>query len=114
MRVYLAGGMRGYPQFNFPTFFEAAARLRADNHEVFNPAEADLEKYGPGVFDSPTGSLEDIKITGFDLRKALKKDTSWICDNAEAIALLPGWERSKGASAEKALAEALGLEVIYL
>lgn len=114
MRVYLSGPMRGIPKFNFPAFFEAAVRLKADNHEVFNPAEADLNQYGPGVFDSPTGSLEDIKITGFNLRKALKKDTGWICDNAEAIALLPGWERSKGAVAEKALAEALGLQVLYL
>ena len=114
MKIYLAGPMRGIEKFNFPAFFEAAVRLRADNHEVFNPAEADLKKYGPGVFDSDTGDLKDVKDSGFILREALAKDTNWICLHAEAIALLPGWEKSKGACAEKALAEALGLKIICL
>jgi hypothetical protein len=30
------------------------------------------------------------------------------------MAMLPGWEKSKGAVAEKALADALGLHVMYL
>ena len=114
MRVYLSGPMRGYPKFNFPAFFEAAAKLRADNHSVFNPAEKDLDTYGPGVFDSDQGKVEDINVKGFSLRKALAVDVQWICLSAEAIALLPGWEKSKGATAEKALAEALSLYVIYL
>ena len=47
-------------------------------------------------------------------RKVFRMDTEWICRHADAVALLPGYERSFGALAEKALAEALGLTVIIL
>lgn len=111
--VYLAGPMRGIPYFNFPAFHEAAARLRGMGYAVFNPAERDEAAHGKGVSDSPTGNLDDIKV-GFSLREALAADTQYICLTADAIALLPGWEKSRGAQAEKALADALGHEVIYL
>jgi hypothetical protein len=114
MNVYLAGPMRGYPNFNFPAFHQAAAMLRAGHYTVFNPAERDEAIHGTKVSHSPTGNLDDIKATGFSLREALEADTAWICSTADAIALLPGWEKSKGAVAEKALAEAIGLEVIIL
>jgi hypothetical protein len=87
--------MGGYPEFNFPAFNAAAAKLRAQGHEVFNPAERDNEKHGT-------------------LREALGADLAWICAEANAIALLPGHERSKGATAELATAVALRLEVILL
>ena len=104
MKIYLAGPMSGHENYNFPAFFEAAARLKADNHEVFNPAEEDLKQWG---------DFETVKKNA-NYRVCLRKDLNWILDKAEAIALLPGWEQSKGASIEKALAEALGLKVILL
>lgn len=117
MRIYLGGPMRGIPQFNFPAFNAAAAKLRTDGHTVFNPAEKDIERHG-GVDISAgnaTGCEETAaKVHGFDLRVALGEDLAWICAQAEAIALLPGWENSKGAKAEKATAQALGLQVMYL
>jgi hypothetical protein len=106
--------MRGYPQFNFPAFHAAAAHLRAQGHVVFNPAERDEEAHGKEVSNSPTGDLKDVAHTGFNHREAMKADAIWICDHADAIALLPGWEKSKGATAELALAECLGLEIIHL
>jgi hypothetical protein len=114
MKVYLAGPMRGYPNFNFPAFHEAAAHLRAQGHEVFNPAERDEHAHGKEVSDSPNGDLADITHTGFSHREAMKADMAWICDHAEAIALLPRWTGSRGARAEMALAECLGLKVIEL
>lgn len=110
MKIYLAGPMRGIPYFNFPAFNAAAAKLRGWGHEVFNPAERDIDIHGAGIADNPTGDEKEAeKAHGFSLRGALADDTSWICCNAEGIALLPGWDNSKGAIAEKALGGALGL-----
>ena len=114
--VYLAGPMRGIPQFNFPAFMAAAKQLRKEGYHVFNPADRDIKEHGSKMATSnKTGDEKQAtKDHGFSLRDALGDDTAWICKNADAIALLPGWEKSKGALAEKALAEALALEVFYV
>jgi hypothetical protein len=104
MKVYLAGPMSGKPNFNFPAFTAGAKKLRSDGHEVFSPHEADLDRWG---------SLKRIKQFA-NYRECLKTDLVWICDNAEAIALLPGWENSKGVAVELALAKALDLEIIEI
>ena len=115
-RIYLAGPMRGIPEFNFPAFFAAAQELRARQHIVFSPAEKDTERHGEDISKgNPTGSEALAKEKhGFNLREAPACDLEYVCLYAEAIALLPGWEKSKGATAEKAVAEALGLEIIYM
>lgn len=103
MKLYLAGPMRGFPDFNFPAFHAAAAALRAQGHEVFNPAEKGMEK------DAPTNQ-DDLAFR----RLVFGLDTEWICREAEGIAMLPRWVESRGAFAEWALANALGLSIIYL
>lgn len=114
MKIYLAGPMRGVPHFNYPAFHAAAARLRAAGHEVFSPAEHDARRHG-GDISNPDGCAETAaRDHGFSIREALAADTAWICREAEAIALLRGWQASRGARAELALAEALGLEVVRL
>jgi hypothetical protein len=105
--------MRGVPDFNFPAFHAATAMLRAEGHCVFNPAERDEEQYGPEIGKSATGDLGDAVQKGFSLREALAADMAYIALDADAVYLLPGWENSRGARAEKALAEALGLGVYY-
>lgn len=110
IRVYLAGPMSGVPHFNFPAFHRAAAELRAQGYEVFNPAETDNES----VKLNETGDEAEAAKHGFCRRQALAEDTQWIALHADAIALLPGWERSSGARAELALAQALNLKEIYL
>ena len=120
MKIYLAGPMRNIPQFNFPAFAEGAAMLRAEGHEVFSPAEHDEATFGEGFADDNTSGSEDdaakkAGITPDTLRRMLfGADLDWICKNADAIALLPGWEASKGVRAELATANALGLQVTYL
>ena len=115
MKIYLAGPMRGYENFNFPAFDFAAAKLRQDGHEVFSPAERDRLIHGPKLENNKTGDeVEAEKTVGFSLRDALATDMDWIARNADAIALLPGWEKSSGAQAELALAKALGHTQIIL
>ncbi len=115
-KIYLAGPRRGYVEFNFPAFHAAAAKLRAEGHEVFSPAERDMERHGTDISKGNADGDESKAAVehGFDLRVALGEDLAWICAHAEAIALLPGWRNSKGAVAEWATALALGLEVWYV
>lgn len=117
MKFYVAGPMTGIPEFNFPAFNAAATSLRADGHFVFNPAERDIERHD-GVDISRGNVNGDVDKCaaehGFSLRDALADDTAFICKEADAIAMLPGWENSKGARAEWALAIALGHTIIYL
>ena len=114
MRVYLAGPMRGIPYFNFPAFHAAAAKLRAEGHEVFSPAELDESMHDKEFSTSnPTGDLvKAARDYGFDLRYVLARDLEYICLKADAVVLLPGWEKSQGATAERAVAIALGLKVV--
>lgn len=120
LKIYLAGPMRGIKDFNFPAFFAAAARLRAEGHTVFNPAERDTTEWGSDRLKSDTGSEHEVaeKLgfkVGLDLaRNCFLADTHWICTESEAIALLPGWQESRGAKAEKALHDAIGLPTIEL
>ena len=116
MRIYLSGKMRGLPQFNFPAFHAAAAKLRAEGHEVFSPAERDIKVHGVAFAENnQTGdNAQAEREHGFNLREALADDMAWICRHAEAVALLPGWQASAGANAELATALALGLKIIEL
>jgi hypothetical protein len=100
--------MRSIPEFNFPAFDRAARHLEEFGHEVFNPADRDRSV---GFTTKGMTGDENLAEHGFDLREALAADTEWISLHAEAIALLPGWEKSTGAAAEVALARALGLPV---
>lgn len=97
MRLYLAGPMRGIPEWNFPAFRAAAAALRARGYEVVSPAEMDDAIGGPEV------AVQDMRNTlSRDLVEVFK------CDG---IALLPGWESSPGALLERHAAETVGLRV---
>jgi len=111
MKLYLAGPMTGYKDFNFPAFHKAAAELRAAGHVVFSPAEKDIESYGVDLFKGE-GSQKAIEGK-FNLRGALAQDLEFICLEADGIALMLGWERSKGANAENATAVAIGLKRIF-
>lgn len=114
MKIYLAGPMRGIPNFNFPAFDHAAAKLRLQGFEVFSPAERDRKAYGQGIENNPTGDEALVTNPACTINDCMSADCEWICRHADAIALLPGWEKSSGANAELALAKALGLTEIKL
>lgn len=111
MKVYLSGPMRGIKDFNFPAFDAAASFLRSEGHEVFNPAEKDRDHDPTGIsWKSENGDIAKAEATGvFDRREAIRADLAYIIDHADAIALLPGWDQSKGANAELWLARFLDL-----
>ena len=89
-RIYLAGPMSGIDAFNYPLFFAESDRLHKLGYSVENPAanpeQADWASY---------------------LRVALTQMLT-----CEGVALLPGWERSRGACLEVHVAEALGMPVV--
>lgn len=115
MNIYLSGPMRGYTDFNFSAFDKAALELREQGHSVFNPAEKDREHDPIGkTWKSKTGDILKAEAAGFDRRVAIRADLDYIIDHADAIALLPGWEASKGANAELWLARFLDLIEIRL
>lgn len=120
MKLYLAGPMRGYAEYNFPAFHAAAAKLREAGYTVFSPAEADMDEFGFDVSkEVPAGDdaalSRKLKMDPLAFRRnVFERDALEICRNADGIALLPGWEKSLGARAERALAEAIGLKVFII
>lgn len=106
--LYVAGKMRGIPEFNFPAFFDAQWRLECAGFTVINPAEHDSEE---GFEYAGLTGNEDLSEQGFDLREALAWDLEQIAKNADGIALTEGWETSLGVAAEVATAKALGKQV---
>lgn len=99
LTVYLSGPMSNLPLFNFPAFHAAAKSLREQGYTVINPAELDEAD------DQPVGAKPWAAYLRRDIVELMK---------ADAIALLPGWENSKGARLELHIATALGFEVIEL
>jgi len=111
LTIYIAGPMRGIALYNFPAFDAAAEKLRDNGHTVISPAELDINiGFDPSDLppDFDWGTVPDH----FDLEECLMRDVEAVC-HADAIYLLTGWEDSSGARMEKAVAEFLGLKVIY-
>ena len=112
MKIYIAGPMRGKKWFNFPDFDWAKECLVRAGWEAISPADLD-RKIG---FDAgnlpPDTDWSDVSKLGFDLKAAVQRDVAAICQ-CDAIFMLHGWSESRGAKAEKAVAEWLGLMVFY-
>lgn len=108
MKVYVAGPMRGIPEFNFPAFDQASLLLRHNGFEVVSPAEHDREVGFDPV--GMTGKEDLSNREDFDLVESLLWDFEHVM-RADGIVLLDGWTRSKGATAERAVAEAVGTRV---
>ena len=90
MRLYLSGAMSGIDQGNVPAFAAAAMRLRAAGYEVVSPHELD----GEIDFDNIG---EDGPLWW---ARCLVRDLAVIRNWAEGVAVLPGWEASRGAQLE--------------
>ncbi|CAB4135932.1 Protein of unknown function DUF4406 [uncultured Caudovirales phage] len=100
--IYIAGPMTGYAKFNFPAFDAARDYLERD-WNVISPADMDRELGFDAAVDEVTAEF---------LRDAMRRDINAIMA-VDAVYALAGWEQSKGASAEVALAEWRGIPVYY-
>jgi hypothetical protein len=95
--IYIAGPMSGMQGNNYPAFMAAEKWLEAQGWQPINPAKFDA------VFgDNPTGRLLD----------AVCKSECAAIPFLDAIYLIKGWEKSKGARAELAVALAHGKQIL--
>lgn len=92
-RVYIAGPMTGYENYNFPAFNSAAEMLCNDGFTPVNPADHGI-------------------VEGAGWADYLRDDIAKIA-TCEAIYFLPGWSKSKGATLEHHIADALGMEMRF-
>lgn len=100
--IYIAGPMSGYPEFNFPAFFAADEKLKAEGWHVWNPAAKSQE----AELDAEAFKTGDNKLViekGFDFRKCYLWDVEKVIES-DAIYMLPGWQYSPGAVGEHAVA----------
>lgn len=109
LAVYLVGPMRGVASWNFPAFRTAETLLKERGYHVFSPATI-CEALGYASFDEE-GCYPDTEGGRSHLEHVMLSDFACIC-RSDALALLPGWERSKGSTVEVALAQFLGLKLL--
>ena len=100
-RIYIAGGMTGLPNNNWEAFFRKEEELKSGGWDVVNPARMDKEV-----------GLDPKNLTEWHYEDCARRDVEVIftCD---AIYMLSGFQFSKGACWERALAKRLGLQRYY-
>jgi hypothetical protein len=105
LKVYIAGPMSGYEEWNFPAFFKAEEELKLLGVDVINPAHndgTDIEK-----------ALESARFGKRDWAWYMRRDLAYVME-CDTICVLEGWQKSKGASLEVKVARALGMPVLTL
>jgi len=93
MKVYIAGPITGIPDRNRHAFEAAAIYLSRMGYETVSPLEV-----------NPPGSCSSWN-------EAMRRDIPHLV-SCDAVYLLPGWEKSRGAQIEQRLAFDLGLEIL--
>jgi hypothetical protein len=94
-QVYLCGPMSGYPECNFPAFREGARVLREEyGLRVYSPVEMDES-------DGFTATENVVDVSEVQYLEFLRRDVNAVLDtDTYALVVLPGWEKSRGASIE--------------
>ena len=112
--IYIAGPMRGKPNWNYDSFSDAEKFLEEAGWNVVNPATLEDNYQDTKDLGSPEGfDPSTIKEHKDANRKIMRRDVTAICDQCDAIFMLKDWERSLGACAEFYLARSIGLDVYY-
>lgn len=102
--IYVSGPMAGYPEHNFPAFKDATARLRAAGFKVLCPTECAMPC-------GCEGALAVCDEGPHDWADFVRWDLVAMLQEARALAMLPGWENSRGARLERHVALALKMRV---
>lgn len=100
MRAYLCGPMTGMQEYNFPAFRAATADLRQKGWSVFDPSE------NPG-----NSNLSRAHFMALDIRAIVGQ--SDLFPPVDAVVVLPGWEKSRGARLEVEIALQLDIPVLW-
>jgi Domain of unknown function (DUF4406) len=107
LKAYLAGPINGVPDYNIPLFDHVADKLRNAGYDVYNPLDLARKWYGINLEDWKAMSPQEQREAR---RRLLAEEVRWLAANADIIFLLPGWERSLGARAERELAIACEIQ----
>ena len=104
MKVYIAGPMTGFPVYNLAAFREAAFKWELAGHEVETPFDANSRvwrRHHGRDFDPHLDTCEwDDPL----LREMFAEDVAVLLAS-DAMALLEGWENSRGATLERTIAD---------
>lgn len=99
MKIYIAGPMTGLPQYNFVNFTKAKFMWQKLGHEVQTPFDANnrvWQKHFGKNFDPYHAICDYGNKVMLDCWKEDINVLLW----ADVIALLPEWEKSRGARIE--------------
>lgn len=107
-RCYIAGPMRGLPELNFPAFDKARDYAKSRGWEPISPADMDRNS---GIKEDYQNTFRPEETRSF-VERDMDALLSLRAEHGDAIALLPGWEKSTGATAEFFVAKWLGLKCL--
>lgn len=94
---YISGPMTGLPEFNYPMFEAVASELRGMGYDIVSPHET----------DEIQGNEPGSQTWEWYMRHALRGLLT-----CNAIVMLPGWTRSKGARRELDIALDTGMALL--
>lgn len=100
-KIYIAGPMTGIPNGNWFAFNAKEIQLLSEGWEVVNPARMDAES-----------GIDPDSMGEYDYEDCARRDIEVLVE-CDAIYMLSGFQFSKGACWERALAKHLGLKRYY-
>lgn len=99
-RIYIAGPMSGIHDNNYAAFADAKRQLTEIGYGVVSPTDITVDGLEPT--QQPTSE---------QYQQLMRKDVRALIE-CDVIALLPGWENSRGATFERQVALMTGRSVV--